>query len=80
MRTTSVFQSGHSQAVRVPKEFRFAARRVTIRRDGDAVVLEPVREHSWPKRFFAKVRIDDSAFSRPAQGDLPAARSLDADR
>jgi virulence-associated protein VagC len=33
MKTTTVFQSGHSQAVRMPKEFRFAVRTVTIRRE-----------------------------------------------
>jgi Virulence-associated protein and related proteins len=34
-----VFQSGNSQAVRLPKEFRFHADRVEIRRRGDELVL-----------------------------------------
>lgn len=36
-----VFWSGRSQAVRIPKEFRFDTDEVTIRRDGNAIVLEP---------------------------------------
>lgn len=34
-----VFQSGNSQAVRLPKEFRFSAEQVEIFRRGDEVVL-----------------------------------------
>jgi antitoxin VapB len=37
-----LFKAGGSQAVRLPKEFRFAGDRVHIRRDGQAVILEPV--------------------------------------
>lgn len=36
---TTVFQSGNSQAVRLPKEFRFSTKQVTIERRGDEVVL-----------------------------------------
>ncbi|WP_404405620.1 antitoxin [Pelagibacterium halotolerans] len=41
--TTRVFQSGNSQAVRLPKEFRFDVDEVEISREGDAVVLRPHR-------------------------------------
>lgn len=37
-----LFMHGGSQAVRLPKEFRFAGKEVTIRRSGNAVVLEPL--------------------------------------
>lgn len=37
-----VFWSGRSQAVRLPKEFRFTGDEVVIRRQGEAIVLEPV--------------------------------------
>lgn len=37
-----VFMSGRSQAVRIPKEFRLDATEVAIRRQGDALILEPV--------------------------------------
>lgn len=39
MAQTTVFQSGNSQAVRLPKEFRFKSKTVEIFRRGDEVVL-----------------------------------------
>jgi antitoxin VapB len=38
-----LFQHGGSQAVRLPKAFRFEGAEVTVRREGEAVILEPVR-------------------------------------
>ena len=41
MQTTRVFANGNSQAVRLPKEFRFAGSEVFIRKDamtGDVVL------------------------------------------
>jgi antitoxin VapB len=40
--TAKLFRNGRSQAVRLPKEFRFEGNEVRIRRLGDSVVLEPV--------------------------------------
>lgn len=37
-----VFWSGRSQAVRLPKAFRFDTDAVRIRRQGSAVILEPI--------------------------------------
>ena len=42
MTQTTVFQSGNSQAVRLPKEFRFASKTVEIFRRGNDVVLREV--------------------------------------
>jgi antitoxin VapB len=39
MTTAKVFRSGNSQAVRLPKEFRFKAKEVEVFRRGDEVVL-----------------------------------------
>jgi antitoxin VapB len=36
-----VFRSGNSQAVRLPKEFRFEVDEVEVSREGDAVILRP---------------------------------------
>ena len=41
METAKLFQNGKSQAVRLPKEFRFGSDRVYIKRIGNAVVLLP---------------------------------------
>jgi antitoxin VapB len=40
--TAKLFWSGRSQAVRLPKEFRFEGKEVRIRRRGNAVILEPI--------------------------------------
>jgi len=37
--TAKVFLSGHSQAVRIPKEFRFKSKEVEISRRGNEIVL-----------------------------------------
>ena len=42
MQTAKLFWSGRSQAVRLPKEFRFEGDKVRIRRHGVSVVLEPL--------------------------------------
>lgn len=42
MKTAKLFQNGQSQAVRLPKEFRFDGAQVYIRRVGNAVVLLPM--------------------------------------
>jgi antitoxin VapB len=43
MAVAKVFQSGNSQAVRLPKEFRFDEDEVVIKKVGDAVMLFPKR-------------------------------------
>ena len=50
-----LFQHGGSQAVRLPKAFRFEGTEVSVRRDGDAVILEPVkpRGHRTPEEWAA---------------------------
>jgi len=37
-----LFRNGRSQAVRLPREFRFQGDRVRVRRVGKGVVLEPI--------------------------------------
>lgn len=41
-KTAKLFRNGNSQAVRLPQEFRFQGDEVRIRKQGDAVVLEPM--------------------------------------
>lgn len=54
-----VFWSGRSQAVRLPKEFRFDVDEVIIRREGNAVVLEPAGGNwDWLEKISGP--IDDS--------------------
>ncbi len=46
MKTAKLFKNGESQAVRLPKEFRFPGKEVLIKRIGSAVVLLP-KARSW---------------------------------
>ena len=41
MHTTRVFTNGNSQAVRLPREFRFDGGEVVIKKVGDMVILFP---------------------------------------
>ena len=63
--------NGRSQAVRLPKEFRLVGDKVSVRRVGDGIMLEPVKESKWPVDYFKKITITDKSFGRPDQGDLP---------
>ena len=42
MDTARIFQSGRSQAVRLPKEYRFAGTKVVVQHFGNGVLLLPV--------------------------------------
>ncbi|HEY4367158.1 MAG TPA: type II toxin-antitoxin system VapB family antitoxin [Steroidobacteraceae bacterium] len=46
MKTAKLFKNGESQAVRLPKEFRFEGDEVLIKKSGNAVVLLP-KKKSW---------------------------------
>jgi antitoxin VapB len=48
-----LFTHGGSQAVRLPKAFRFNGAEVRIRREGDRVILEPVGYE--PDVFWARI-------------------------
>jgi antitoxin VapB len=43
VKTAKIFQHGNSQAVRLPKEFRFEDDEVVIKRHGGGVLLLPKR-------------------------------------
>jgi antitoxin VapB len=46
MQTAKLFKNGQSQAVRLPKEFRFEGGEVFIKKSGNAVILLP-EKNSW---------------------------------
>ena len=50
MKTAKLFQNGQSQAVRLPKEFRFKGDEVFIKKSGSAVILIPL-VNSWDSLF-----------------------------
>lgn len=57
-----LFPSGGSQAVRLPRAFRFEGDEVRISRDGDKVILEPIREPPSEEEvlaWLASIRMPD---------------------
>ncbi|HEV2646370.1 MAG TPA: type II toxin-antitoxin system VapB family antitoxin [Acidobacteriaceae bacterium] len=76
--TAKLFQNGRSQAVRLPKEFRFAGDEVRIRRVGDTVVLEPMKTDvtGW-LRTLDSFRTEPFMPEGRTQPEMPAREVLD---
>ena len=75
-----LFAHGGSQAVRLPKAFRFEGDEVSIRREGDAVILEPVRKDFsalWAKLDALREAAGEEFPERPPQGDFPPPLDFD---
>ena len=69
-----VFWTGRSQAVSIPKEFRFESDTVLVRREGQAVILEPASD--WPSGWVESfVGVPDD-FVRPVQGKIEKRSSI----
>lgn len=64
MDTAKIFWSGRSQAVRLPKDFRFDVSEVSIKRRGGAVILEPIADN-WDWLDAAAGKLDHD-FERAA--------------
>jgi antitoxin VapB len=43
-RQASLFRNGRNQAVRIPREFELEGTEVLIRRDGESLVITPIRK------------------------------------
>lgn len=74
MPTAKVFWSGRSQAVRLPKAFRFDAEEVRIRRHGAAIVLEPIPvDWEWLDALAGPLDSDfrDAAEEQPKTQERP---------
>jgi len=67
-----------SQAVKLPDEFRVDATQVSIRKQGQALIVEPIRAEAWPVGFFEDIRIEDASFTRPPQGTVPPVPTMDS--
>jgi antitoxin VapB len=79
MDKAKVFWSGRSQAVRLPKDFRFEGEEVRIRRHGSAVILEPLTEDwAWLDSIVSKLDEDfvHAANEQPEQQERPALDKL----
>ena len=72
METAKLFMNGNSQAVRLPKSYRFAGEEVVIKRQGNAVVLLP-KEDPWQVLFDALQDFPEDLNLERSQ-DLPQER------
>ncbi len=80
--TAKLFTHGGSQAVRLPKAFRFEGTEVSVRKEGDAVILEPVKvKESWSE-FWAQLDAirGDVQMDYPPRDDLVWPDPVDLDR
>ena len=66
--TAKLFTTGRSQAVRLPKAFRFEGKEVFIRKEGDCVILSEKPE-SWDDFFNSPIQVSDDFMEERV--DLP---------
>ena len=79
-KTAKIFMTGRSQAVRLPKEFRFKGDEVDIRRDpvtGNVILAETAKKKDWAS-FFAMLDATevDPDFMRNRSDSPPVERDL----
>jgi len=69
MERASVFMNGRSQAVRLPQSCRFDAgiKNVSVRKVGQAVILEPLEPAGWDPAYLAML-----AALPPLEGTIEA--------
>jgi virulence-associated protein VagC len=62
----------------LPKEFRFAGDEVEIRREGECIILEPVKKKGWPPGYWEQIKDLRSEMDLGKVEPLPA-KILDID-
>lgn len=67
MKTAKLFKNGQSQAVRLPKEFRFEGESVYIHHLGNYVVLVP-KDTPWKSMFEATEQFSEDFLTNRIQG------------
>jgi len=70
MTTTKIFNNGNSQAIRIPKEYRFSGDEVYIKKVGTTVILFP-KDRLWETHLEGLYGFTDDfmADGRPPQGE-----------
>lgn len=75
-----LFMNGRSQAVRLPKQFRFEGDEVHVHREGDRVILEPVRKRAWPRGYWQWIKQNRDALALgEVEGLAPRLEDVDLD-
>ena len=76
MKTAKLFMNGQSQAVRLPKEFRFDGNEVHIHHVGNCVVLVPA-DDPWRSMFEAPDLFSEDYMEQRDQGSPPERETFD---
>ncbi len=66
MKTAKLFQNGQSQAVRLPKEFRFEGEEVFIKKLGNSTVLIPIK-NPWQSLINSLSKFSDDFMATRTQ-------------
>ena len=64
MEIAKVFRTGRSQAVRIPRKFRFNVSEVEIRQEGNSIVLTPISRNDALKAFLEMPSFPDFKIER----------------
>jgi len=67
MDTAKIFKNGRSQAVRLPRQYRFSGERVYIRKFGKATILFP-EEDAWDVLIESGRQFSEDFLSERNQG------------
>lgn len=67
-RHASLFRNGRNQAVRIPREFELEGTEVLIRKEGDRLILTPIRQNRLLALLASWTPLDESL---PEVEDLP---------
>ena len=73
METAKIFENGRSQAVRLPKKFRFEGDEVIVQRLGQAVMLIP-KEAAWQTFLEGLNGFTEDFFKDGREPDVPQVR------
>ena len=71
-KAAKIFMNGRSQAVRLPKEYRFNCDEVFIEKQGDSIVISAVRP-GWDE-FFNTVSVFGDDYLEDREDQLPQER------
>ena len=73
MLKAKLFKNGMSQAVRLPKEFRFEGDEVYIKKQGSAVILLP-KDHPWEALVLSLEQFSEDFLEEREQPSQPQKR------
>ncbi len=73
-RHASLFRNGRNQAVRIPREFELEGAEVLIRKEGDSLILTPIRKNRLLDLLASWAPLDEGV---PEVEDLPPQERAD---